>query len=61
MCVCLVQSLDGEDDSEGEGEGVTIGSQKTKFRPKVLCIYFHKSHSSEKPIHNSINPISISP
>ncbi len=48
--------LDGEDDSEGEGEGVTSVSQKTNFGPKDLWILFHKSHSSEKLIHNSTNP-----
>ena len=53
--------LDGQDDNEDEGEGVTIVSQKLKFGPKELWIYFRKSYSSEKLTHNSANPTSISP
>jgi hypothetical protein len=55
-----IRILDDERDSEGVGEGVTIVSQKIKFSPKDLWIYFRKSHSSEKLIHNSTDPTSIS-
>jgi hypothetical protein len=54
-----IRILDDEHDSDGVGEGVTIVSQRTKFSRKQLRIYFGKSHSSEKLIHNSTNPTSI--